>query len=112
MEACLGRARARGFHWDSADLETSPLAGDDPKPSGVMARCLKALQKANFARRFCRRIPILIGLFLGVLLWTAARLHTGAPIIPASIMRLGHKPAPPPAPTDRAGSPACATSQR
>ncbi|KAK1829318.1 glycosyltransferase family 31 protein [Podospora conica] len=63
-----------------------------------MARCRKALQKANFARRFCRRMPILIGLFLGVLLWTAARLHNGSPIIPASIMRLGHKEAPPPPP--------------
>lgn len=104
MEACLGRARARGFTLDPADLETSPLAGDDPKPNGIVARCRKALQKANPARRFCRRMPILIGLFLGVLLWMAARLHTGSPIIPASIMRLGKQVPPPPPPDPLPGT--------
>ncbi|KAK1753373.1 glycosyltransferase family 31 protein [Echria macrotheca] len=66
----------------------------------MYARCRAALQRASVSRRFTRRLPILTGLILGLLVWTAVSLRQDSPLFPLSVFG-APKPPPPEPPPER-----------
>ncbi|KAK5659209.1 hypothetical protein OQA88_1300 [Cercophora sp. LCS_1] len=66
------------------------LGGLHGQKAGMYARCRSALQRTPVSRRLLRRLPILVGLVLGILIWTGTSLRHGSPLLPIIFGLDGH----------------------
>lgn len=74
---------------ESSDCgQGAPFYGVDHKlglhdqKAAMYTRCRSALQRTPVSRRLARRLPVLVGLLLGILIWTSTRFHHGFTLFP------------------------------